>query len=89
MVMDHFQPYFPPNPQPLPFVVQPVPDNRPVPDLGKLIQDFYRAVEAAKVVDELTGQPDCEDPEKMSLLERVRRLEEIVGVDTGEVVVSS
>ena len=44
-------------------------------ELRKLIQEFREAVEAAKKVDTLTGQPDCVDPAKASLHERVERLE--------------
>lgn len=45
-------------------------------DLARLIDSFHKAVAAAKVFDELTGQPDCEDPEKAKLEERVAALEE-------------
>lgn len=40
-------------------------------ELRLLIDRFERAVAAAKVVDELTGQPDCVDPEKAKLEDRV------------------
>lgn len=43
--------------------------------LRQLIADFREAVAAAKVVDRLTGQPDCVDPEKAKLEERVAALE--------------
>ena len=43
--------------------------------LEKLIADFKKAKEAAILVDKLTAQPDCEDPEKMKLEERVAALE--------------
>jgi hypothetical protein len=49
---------------------------RAVADLRTLIDEFRRALEAAKTVDRLTGQPDCVDPEKAKLEERVARLEE-------------
>ena len=48
--------------------------------LEKLIQDFHTAVTAAKVVDDLTGQPDCIDPEKAKLIERVELLENVIRV---------
>lgn len=32
-------------------------------------------MEGAKTVDKLTGQPDCEDPEKAKLVARVEELE--------------
>src|SRR5690242_16295965 len=40
-------------------------------ELRALIREFREAVAAAKTVDVLTKQPDCEDPEKAKLLERV------------------
>lgn len=33
--------------------------------------DFRRLLDAAKVYDTRTGQPDCEDPEKVALLKRI------------------
>lgn len=44
-------------------------------DLRKLIADFRAARDAALVVDKLTGQPDCVDPEKERLMKRVEELE--------------
>ncbi len=44
-------------------------------ELRSLIERFEKAVAAAKVVDALTGQPDCEDPEKAKLETRVKWLE--------------
>lgn len=44
-------------------------------DLDKQIKDFLEALQAAKKVDKLTAQPDCEDPEKAKLLDRVAELE--------------
>lgn len=46
-----------------------------VADLRQLIKDFREASTAAKRVDELTGQPDCVDPKKAELEERVAKLE--------------
>lgn len=46
--------------------------------LRALIADFRQAVAAAKIVDKLTDQPDCEDPEKKKLENRVAWLEEQV-----------
>lgn len=37
----------------------------------------------AKVVDKLTGQAGCADPEKAALEERVRRLEELLAATKG------
>ena len=47
-------------------------------ELRKLIAEFREAIEAAKKVDVLTKQPDCLDPEKAKLQERVDRLEKII-----------
>jgi hypothetical protein len=43
--------------------------------LAKIVTDFKTAVEAARKVDALTAQPDCEDPEKAKLEARVAELE--------------
>lgn len=43
--------------------------------LKQLVLDFHEAVKAAAIVDRLTRQPDCVDPEKARLEERVRELE--------------
>lgn len=51
----------------------------PIIDLDKLerlLESYRKALEAAGVFDELTGQPDCVDPEKAKLEERVTELEE-------------
>lgn len=58
---------------PSPFVTGP--SLAEILELRKLIADFKEALAAAKVVDRLTGQPDCEDPEKAKLVERVEALE--------------
>lgn len=50
-------------------------DGRTVAEWKKLIEAFKKAVAAARVVDELTSQPDCEDPEKAALVDRVAALE--------------
>lgn len=51
---------------------------RAVADLRTLIDEFRRALEAAKTVDRLTGQPDCVDPDKAKLEARVAMLEAII-----------
>lgn len=43
--------------------------------LTKVIEDFRTAGAAAKKIDEITGQPDCLDPGKAGLEERVAKLE--------------
>lgn len=75
MVYDHYRPLFP-DPMDwqrlltIPLVSTPTPA-----DMQKLIDEFKKATEAAKVVDLATGQPDCADPEKAKLEERVAALE--------------
>lgn len=81
-------PYIPSDPVPLqpqpllPFPVQPVVPPQIPPaqwaDLGEVIRQFREALGAARVVDRLTGKPDCEDPEKAALLRKVELLEERV-----------
>ncbi len=72
VVMDHYEPLFPEleqfNPGTTKITVSPE-------MLRGLIGDFKEAVEAAKTVDRLTNQPDCIDPKKATLLERVDALE--------------
>lgn len=79
-VMDSYGPIFP-RPVAEPFPVQPnvqfipwQPKMHPD-DLAKLIEAFKQSVAAAKVADAVTKQSDCEDPEKLKLLERVAELE--------------
>jgi hypothetical protein len=43
--------------------------------LKELIETFKAAKAAAERADEITGQPDCVDPEKAELLDRVAELE--------------
>src|ERR1700678_2329930 len=86
MVYDHYNPLFQPTwpgPVPQPFLPPTPPPFYPWPpappvdlaQLARLIAEFKEAAEAAKVVDRLTGQPDCEDPEKARLEDRVAELE--------------
>lgn len=51
-------------------------DDDEIETLRKLIEDFSVARKAAETVDALTSQPNCVDPEKAKLQERVRELEE-------------
>lgn len=44
-------------------------------EMRALIAEFREALHAAQVVDRLTKQPDCEDPEKAKLVDRVAELE--------------
>ncbi len=72
MVIDQFSPFFQPT-QIVPFTVDEPSDSGAA--LRRLIDEFRVALAAAKTVDRLTGQPDCEDPEKAKLLARVDALE--------------
>ncbi len=89
LVMDHYKPLFPEPVYPWTApTTAPVPSVQPnvgqtvygwpfvdVTELKKLIAEFKEAVEAAKRIDILTQQPDCEDPEKAKLVTRVAELE--------------
>jgi hypothetical protein len=77
----------PMQPQPIPAYPNPIPQitigtipgpNPDVAELKQLIADFKEALKAAKLLDKLTKQPDCEDPEKAKLEERVAKLEEAI-----------
>lgn len=56
------------------------PPSKEVQELRDLIQEFRDALKAAKLVDVLTNQPDCEDPKKAELEERVKALEKHLGL---------
>lgn len=82
MVYDHFGRYpwdLAPNVPPRipgPFEV-PYPNIKPTDpkEWQDLIEMFNEAKRAAEKVDTLTGQPDCEDPDKAKLLDRINALE--------------
>lgn len=83
MVMDYYKPMIPDPGLVAPTLNSTLTFTSPYVDLEelrKLIDEFKQAVEAAKKVDILTGQPDCVDPEKAKLEERVARLEKIIDV---------
>lgn len=65
MVFDHYHPEF----------YKPIDVERDYAELARVIQEFREAHQAAKRVDILTKQPDCEDPEKAKLLDRIAELE--------------
>lgn len=80
MVHDHYWKRFPQPEQPVApeidwskFVIQNTVD---LTELARLIAEFKAAVEAAKMVDKLTMQPNCVDPEKAKLQDRVAELEQ-------------
>jgi hypothetical protein len=84
---DQWQPYIPypvttnpilPNSNPLVFTTT-FPTSHPITltpeQLVELLSAFHKAVESARILDQLTNQPDCEDPVKAELLKRVAELE--------------
>ncbi len=84
-IMDQYRPYIPQQPwvptspgigtNPPPQIniqQQPIVDPK---ELRELIDSFHKALEAAREFDRLTGQPDCEDEEKIKLVDRVTDLE--------------
>lgn len=87
MVYDQYRDRFPPiwpAPQPTPIITEPAwpgtaPLSTEIAELRKLIAEFREAVEMAKKLDALLKQPDCTDPAKATLEERVRRIEEAIG----------
>lgn len=73
MIMDHWEPLIP-HIEPY----QPIGD----PDaLRRQLEEFRKAQEAAVTIDTLTGKPDCEDPTKAKLVERVEALEKRLRVE--------
>jgi hypothetical protein len=83
VVMDHYKPIFEPfditrpvqgSPLVPPYGMPPQPAVD-LAELARLIAEFREAAAAAKTVDRLTGQSDCEDPDKAKLEQRVTALE--------------
>lgn len=76
------RPYVPWVPTGEPFVVPMAPQadipSASLRELNALIHEFKRLLENAKEIDEKTGQPDCVDPEKAKLQERVAQLEALL-----------
>jgi hypothetical protein len=50
-------------------------------ELSRKIKDFWEALGAARRLDVLMDQPDCEAPEKALLEDRVRRIEQMLNLD--------
>lgn len=44
-------------------------------DIDKLVEEYRRSLKSAEQLDKDMKQPDCEDPEKAKLTERVEDLE--------------
>lgn len=83
IVHDHYRDQFPggmwPPLVPNPYPYTPPDNSHPTPEeqerLRQLIKDFREAQEAAAKLDKMMKQPDCVDPEKAKLQERVAELE--------------
>lgn len=78
-VFDHFTPQFDKWVKPVPY--QPTYPISPITienedAIRKLIEEFQQAAEHAKKLDEIMKKPDCEDPDKAKLLERIAKIEE-------------
>lgn len=90
-VFDHYGPRFDPwNKTPVPLVpLSPIEQQHPIDlsafgikgdleELKKLIKEFKEASEHAKKLDILMHKPDCEDPDKAKLLDRIAVLEKAI-----------
>lgn len=78
MVLDRYQPVFPSVTPWVPDATGTAINPMPTIDWEKMarnIKECCEAEAAAKLIDKLTDQPDCEDEEKKKLLERVEALE--------------
>lgn len=89
MVQDQFRPIIPRpvwpyslpikttpwSPQPIKPIVYPWTPPMASEALDELLRKYNKMLNLAEEVDDLTGQPDCEDPEKATLRERVAELE--------------
>ncbi len=60
---------------------QPAPSREEFDALKAELEALRELLKAAKIYDESTGQPDCEDADKVQIL---RTLAELLGVDLGE-----
>lgn len=49
-------------------------------ELKRLIDRFRELVKVAEKIDAHLGQPDCVDPEKAKLMERVKQLEALLAI---------
>lgn len=63
------------GPSPSPLIFNPPSTGLTEDDVKRIIKEFFESIESAKIVDRLTEQPDCEDPEKAKLEAKVKRLE--------------
>jgi hypothetical protein len=80
-VMDDFSQWVPKVSPVAPPVVVPFWEPQPTADLeemSKLLEALRAAADDAKKKDAESGAPDCTDPEKAKLMERVAELERII-----------
>lgn len=82
MVFDQYQPLLPKKWTDLPTWKPPTPKELADPSLEarvkaleELVKELKEAIKLAKQLDAVTHQPDCEDPEKAKLLDRIKKLE--------------
>jgi hypothetical protein len=86
MVHDHYEPKIPEMEE---FVVPNIwtttkhkitlnPATVDLVEFTALIAEFRKLIEAAKLIDEKTGQPDCVDPLKAKLEDRINELEKLI-----------
>lgn len=76
--IEPYSPFQPTKTNPFPLVPPVQVEEKPEQDIVKTLREFAEAMMAAKKVDELTGQPDCVDPEKAKLEDRVKELEALI-----------
>ena len=65
--------------------------SQPTVDLAefqRLISEFRQMIEAAKFLDQKLNQPDCVDPEKAKLEEKIKQLEAIIAAPPEFVIVT-
>ena len=102
MIHDHFEPVvpwvepypidttgWPPHPPTAkPFAFSKSSEVAAALDLAALLKEFRDLIEAAKLIDIKTKQPDCVDPEKVKLQDRVAELEKLIAQPPEFVIVS-
>lgn len=92
MIYDHYEPKIPVierHPFDQPFVLPATPkEPTSLDEFRKMLDEFKRDVKAAKETDAKAGEPDCFDPAKAKLEERVRELEKLLAAPPEFVIVS-
>lgn len=80
---DDWQPQIYPSTGIPPFLPVSSPSQEDFDRLKEEVADLRRALEAAKLIDAVTGQPDCEMEDKMEFL---RKVAELVGIDLDDII---